>query len=102
METGISYCMNRDFYLDVLKDYLDSDKKTDLEDLFGKKDWGKYCTIVHALKSTSKTVGAVALSKEAEELEMAAKAGDEEYIETHHATVMKHYMVLQEQLKQIL
>ena len=27
---------------------------------------------------------------------------DEEYIEAHHATVMEHYMVLKEQLKQIL
>ena len=102
VETGISYCMDRDFYLELLKDYMDSDKNTDLEDLFEKKDWKNYRTIVHALKSTSKTVGAVSLSKEAEELEMAAKAEDENYIETHHATVMEHYMVLKEQLKQIL
>lgn len=102
VETGISYCMDRDFYLELLKDYMDSDKNTDLEDLFEKKDWKNYRTIVHALKSTSKTVGAVSLSKEAEELEMAAKAEDEEYIEAHHATVMEHYMVLKEQLKQIL
>lgn len=101
VEIGIGYCMNRDFYLEVLKDYLNSDKKADLENLFEKKDWGKYRTIVHALKSTSKTVGAVTLSKEAEELEMAAKAENENYIETHHASLMEHYEVLKEQLKLI-
>lgn len=102
VETGIGYCMNRDFYLEVLKDYMNGNKNMNLEELFEKKDWENYRTIVHALKSTSKTVGAVSLSKEAEELEIAAKAEDEKYIETHHALVMEHYVVLIEQLKQIL
>ena len=84
VETGIGYCMNRDFYLEVLKDFANASKDTELEELFQQKDWNKYRTMVHALKSTSKTVGAGALSKEAEGLEMAAKEGDENYIEAHH------------------
>ncbi len=102
VETGIGYCMNQDFYLEVLKDFANAGKDTELEELFQQKDWNKYRTIVHALKSTSKTVGAEALSKEAEGLEMAAKVGDANYIEAHHASVMEHHMALKEQIKQIL
>ena len=42
VETGIGYCMNRDFYLEVLKDYMNGNKNMNLEELFEKKDWENY------------------------------------------------------------
>ena len=43
---------------------------------FAKKDWSNYIIKVHALKSTSMTIGAVPLSELAKELELSGKAAD--------------------------
>ncbi len=64
--------------------------------------WNKYTTIVHALKSTSLTIGAVNLSEEAKALEMAAKEGDVDYIRLHHKGVLEEYIGLTNRMKDIL
>lgn len=55
------------------------------------EDWENYHIQVHALKSTSKSIGATDLSEQARELEMAAKAGDAAYLKEHHAGCMEAY-----------
>lgn len=103
VNTGLTYCMNEtDFYLDMLKEYLNSDKASKLELFFAQEDWDNYRTLVHALKSTSMTIGAVSLSEEAKALELAAKEGDVDYIRAHHAEVMEQYEGLSDSLKMIL
>ena len=52
---------------------MKSDKAVKMSQFFEGEDWENYRTIVHALKSTSLTIGAVQLSEEAKALEMAAK-----------------------------
>ncbi|MBO5155064.1 MAG: response regulator [Eubacterium sp.] len=103
VKTGLAYCMNEeDFYVEMLEEYLRSDKVTDLERFFIDEDWDNYRTLVHALKSTSLTIGAVHLSGEAKALELAAKEADADYIRSHHKAVMEEYMGLTDQLRKIL
>jgi hypothetical protein len=69
-------------------------------DFYEQKDWGNYEIIVHALKSTSKMIGAMDLSEEALKLEKAAKEKRENYIFDNHDHVMSVYEVLKEKINQ--
>ncbi len=91
-----------DFYVEMLKEYLKADKVSKLNQFFAEEDWNNYGTLVHALKSTSLTIGAVHLSEEAKALEMAAKEGDENYIRSHHKEALEEYIGLTDRLKEIL
>ncbi|MGN0407393.1 MAG: ATP-binding protein [Bacteroides sp.] len=102
VNTGLGYCMDRDFYEEVLREYMLADKKDKIEQFFNEKDWNNYKTLVHALKSTSLTIGAVSLSEEAKALEMAAMGKDEDYIMSNHKAVMQKYLNLTDKLKGIL
>lgn len=66
------------------------------------KDWDNYRILVHALKSTSLTIGAVSLSEGAKALEMAAKDGDVDYILSHNQEVMEKYTGLLNVLRKVL
>ena len=79
-----------------------SDKAVELERFFAARDWNNYKTIIHGLKSTSLTIGAISLSEEAKALEAAAKNGDESYILSHHQGTMENYTSLLGKLQKIL
>ncbi len=49
---------------------------------------------VHALKSTSLTIGAEPLSRAAKELELAGKGGDYDAIKAKHAALMEQYQTV--------
>lgn len=100
--TGLRYCMNKEFYEDMLKEYRKTDKAAQIQQFFDAKDWYNYRTLIHALKSTSLTIGAIELSEGAKALEMAAKDGDENYILSHHQEVMEKYVSLLGKLQKIL
>ena len=103
VQTGLAYCMNEEeFYLEMLKEYLKADKASKIKQFFDEEDWNNYRTVVHALKSTSLTIGAVHLSEGAKELEMAAKEGDADYIRLHHKDVLEEYIGLTDRMKEIL
>ena len=61
-------------------------------------NWKDYAVKVHALKSTSLTIGAEALSAQAKALELAGKRGDTDFIAAHHAAMMEAYEALCAQL----
>ena len=103
VKTGLTYCMNEeDFYIEMLQEFLQADKASQLKHFLAEEDWDNYRTTVHALKSTSLTIGAVHLSGEAKALEMAAKEGNMDYIWSHHDGVMDEYKELTDHLKEIL
>lgn len=103
VKTGLTYCMNEeDFYIEMLQEFLQADKASQLKHFLAEEDWDNYRTIVHALKSTSLTIGAAHLSGEAKALEMAAKEGNMDYIRSHHDGVMDEYKELTDHLKEIL
>ena len=64
--TGLGYCMNdKGFYREMLVEYVKNDRLADLESSFAKGDFENYRINMHSLKSTSLTIGAVALSETA-------------------------------------
>ncbi|MDO5154398.1 MAG: ATP-binding protein [Eubacteriales bacterium] len=70
-------------YLDILNlYYLDGNKKIPyLRELVQKEDYKNYRIEVHALKSASANIGAMALSQKAKALEDAAIAGEAAFIQ---------------------
>ena len=103
VKTGLTYCMNEeDFYIEMLQEFLQADKASQLKHFLAEEDWDNYRTTVHALKSTSLTIGAAHLSGEAKALETAAKEGNMDYIRSHHDGVMDEYKELTDHLKEIL
>ncbi|MBO5210265.1 MAG: response regulator [Lachnospiraceae bacterium] len=101
-ETAMQYCCgDNDFYCEMLNSYIDGDKRTSLDECFEKQDWENYRIQIHALKSTSLSIGAVALSDAAKQLEEAAKAGNGDYITENHQTVMEQYSEILQKIKEI-
>ena len=103
VKTGLIYCMNEeDFYIEMLQEYMKADKASGMRQFFAAGDWDNYRITVHALKSTSLTIGAVHLSEEAKALEMAAKEGDVEFIRSHHDDTLEEYSRLKDRLQEIV
>ena len=78
------------------------EKRTEMENEYKAQDWENYRIHVHALKSTSLTVGCVPLNELAKDVELAAKeiveGADEArkaelvaHINEHHDELMKLY-----------
>ncbi|MCR5654681.1 MAG: response regulator [Lachnospiraceae bacterium] len=97
--TGLKYCQNdENFYRELLLEYAkDKDNKlANLSEYFEKEKWEDYTIRVHAIKSTSKMIGALALSEQAKDLEQASKIKDEQAIFAFHPTFFASYKVLME------
>ncbi|MGN0552914.1 MAG: ATP-binding protein, partial [Oscillospiraceae bacterium] len=67
-----------------------------IEKLFNEKDWKNYVIEVHALKSSSLTVGSKQLSELAKELELSGKAGDYTVIEEKNGELLALYQKVAE------
>ena len=93
--TGLAYCMNdQKFYREMLGEYLKSDKTAELKEYFEKENFEYYRITVHAIKSTSLTVGATKVSEEAKALEMACKEGNLDFVKQNHEAFMQKYTAL--------
>jgi len=93
-ETGLTYCQNdKAFYLTMLAEFAHArDGKTaDLKAAYEASDWNNYAIGVHALKSTSRMIGAVTLSEIAARLEQAANSGDTAEILQEHDDMLAMY-----------
>lgn len=102
-DTGMVYCCdNEEFYREMLMSYVDSSKYADIQNAYDSGDWENYRILVHALKSTSLSIGAVDLSKGFRGLELAAKEGNVSLIREEHVHVMGAYRQLLEQLEKVL
>ncbi len=93
-QLGLDYCCGDDeFYLDMLRMFSDQrqEKRQEIAALYDAANWADYAVKVHALKSTSLTIGATELSELAKQLEQAGKAEDTGYIQTNHPLLLKMY-----------
>lgn len=100
---GMQYCCDsEEFYREMRLSYLNNDKREAIENAYETKDWEQYRISVHALKSTSLSIGAVHLSEGAKSLEMAAKESRTDDIAKEHRNVMEEYGRLLELLKKEL
>ena len=101
--TGLGYCMNdKSFYREMLAEYVENDRSADLENFLANGSLDNYRITIHSLKSTSLTIGAVALSESAKALETACKEGNVDYVRSQHAKCMADYKLILEKLSNYL
>ena len=96
-ELGLDYCAgDESFYLEMLRMFCAQgpEKRAEIAALYESANWTDYAVKVHALKSTSLTIGAEALSAQAKELEMAGKRGDADFIRERHAALLRAHEAL--------
>ncbi len=94
VSTGLHYTGgDEDAYFEILEMYIRKglEKRRIIDEMWLQKDWKDYIIEVHALKSTSLSIGASELSKMAKKLELAGKAGDFATIEKHHEELSALY-----------
>ena len=80
VKAGLENCTSAEILLSTIKQYYSSidNKALEIQKYFDEEDWKNYGTKVHALKSTSRLIGALELSKLAEHLEDCAENNTEE------------------------
>ena len=91
---GLEYCCGeKEFYLEMLQTFAEQSgaKKTEIQELYDTANWEDYAIKVHALKSTSLTIGAEELSEKARLLEQAGRNGDTEFIHEYHNELLQIY-----------
>ncbi len=95
---------NEELYYQVLDMYVESglEKQGYINQLFEAKDWKNYIIEVHALKSSSQSIGALSLFELAKKLEFAGKAGEYNVIEHENAILSDLYGQVIEEAKNIL
>ncbi len=104
-ETGIKYCYkNFDFYMELLGILTEEyeTRSSNLEQHKADGDLREYGVIVHALKSSMKTLGATDMFETAKSLEEAANNGDVSYVEEHHKDFMRSYSSLVRDISDII
>ena len=70
-----------------------------LEQFYQEEDWEHFTIDVHALKSSSKQIGATALSEMAAKLEKAGRDGDIGYLKENTANLLEEYRRYQDILQ---
>lgn len=90
VERAILYCAgSEELYIQCLKDYCNNGRDKIIEQTCEAKDWNRYKVEVHALKSTSRTLGFEALGDSAEKMQIAAETQDIQYINENHMEMLK-------------
>ena len=102
---GLGYCQNDgELYRSLLAEYLHDtkEKREALQGFLEAEDWKNYAILVHALKSTSRMIGAEALSEAAARLEAAANEADGETIRREHAGMLARYAAAAEAIRRAI
>ena len=94
VQMGLDYCCGEEeFYREMLHMFHEQcpEKKKEIHSLYEAANWADYAVKVHALKSTSLTIGAEKLSAHAKALEQAGKEEDVDYIRENHPILLELY-----------
>ena len=103
IDRGLIYCNDDpDFFVDMLKIYLDTEKTGALEDALSAGDVKAYQLAVHSLKSISSQIGAMEIAEQAKDLDRAGKASDMDYIRDNHPKFMYVYGTFIQKLREFL
>lgn len=93
-ETALMYCAGSE---EIFKEFLgmfcslQKEKREKILKCYQEADWNGYGIELHALKSTSLSIGGKQLSELSFGLEKAGKSGDAEFIQAHHEEMLKLY-----------
>lgn len=96
-ELGLKNCGNmEELYKQVLQMYCESGHNNlkELEECYKKQDWENYAILVHAIKSTSLTIGAENFSEMAKRQEMAAKGRNIEFLTAEWESFIVEYKTI--------
>ena len=94
--SGVKHCGGKEGYLDMLKIYGEdvASNAEKIENFWRARDLSNTTIKVHALKSTSRAIGADELGALAEKLELAGKAGDEATLDAELDGLLERYRAL--------
>ena len=90
-----------DLYREIIMQFAEEidEKISKLNSYLANKDWKNYEIVIHAMKSSSKMIGAYPeVSDDAYELEKAAHNENVEYIEENHSRVLDVFKTLGEKI----
>ena len=101
VNSGLIHCGSREAYMATLKMYLEaaSQNAEDIERYWSVRDLKNTTIKVHALKSTSRVIGALKLGDLAEKLEKAGDSGDTETLEKELGKLLSQYRELAAELE---
>ena len=90
---GVKHCGGNAAYIDAITVFAESIESgaKEIETYFANEDWKNYTVKVHALKSTSRVIGAKELSAKARRLEDAGNAGYIDEIKADTAELLTLY-----------
>ncbi|MBR5088549.1 MAG: response regulator [Ruminiclostridium sp.] len=96
VDSGLKHCGSPEVYLETLSVYAGTAlaNADEIERLWQAGDIGGATIKIHALKSTSRAIGAEDLGSLAERLEAAGKAGDTETLDAGTGGLVERYRVL--------
>ena len=100
---GLDFCgHDLNTYKAILRAYAMEEKAKSkcIRESYETGDWKDYGIYIHAIKSTSKSIGATKLSDLAARSEAAAKEGDISVIEYNHDEILKRYESLVSLIKE--
>ena len=94
--SGLTHCGGGEVYLETLKIYGSNatGNAEEIENFWRERDLGNTTIKVHALKSTSRAIGAESLGALAEKLELAGKAGDVAALDAELEGLLERYRAL--------
>ena len=105
VDQGMEYAVdNKEFYIETLEIYLEETGESEmlLRDYLEQENMKDYEVLVHALKSNSRLVGAVATSELALLMEEASRDGDLEFVQEHHDELMARLALAKKHVRQYL
>lgn len=93
IEHALQLVGNEDLYWQVLREYarVIPKKAGMLQQYFDAEDWKAYTIETHALKSSSRQIGAMELSELAAQMEQAGNNNNIEFIRMHHRELLERY-----------
>lgn len=91
-------CDDEDFYMEIIGEFIQDDKREELNGYVVNSDWNNYQILIHGLKTMAKTIGAMELSERAKLLEERVKKGNVTDIIQEHQEVMDMYTELLDRL----
>ena len=100
LEAALKNCGGKELLITTMRKYYDSidSHAAEIQKYFDKEDWENYGTKVHSLKSSSRLIGAIELSEQAEYLENCADENKIEEIQKNHKSLMNLFLSYKEKL----
>lgn len=89
---GLEYALGKiPFYIETLNIYLDETTRNEqlMTEYLQAEDMKNYAVLVHALKSNSRLIGAMAMGDFAADMEQESKKDNLEYIKEHHDAMIE-------------